>query len=85
MNALTDDLISELNHQLGRLAADDTIRAVIVRGAGDKAFCSGYDMSALAANQDRTAENKDRCRAPIGTGRKSHCRLSLSRDCHVER
>ena len=65
MNALTDDLISEFNHQLGRLAADDTIRTVIVRGAGDKAFCSGYDMSALAANRDRTAETQDRFEHPL--------------------
>jgi len=65
MNALTDALILDLKRQFEGLSADDTIRAVIVRGAGDKAFCSGYDMSALAANRDLAVEKNDRTEHPL--------------------
>jgi enoyl-CoA hydratase/carnithine racemase len=51
LNALSDDLIRELTYQFDRFAADQTIRAVILRGAGEKAFCSGYDLGALAAKK----------------------------------
>ncbi len=29
------------------LAADDKVRALVIRGSGDKAFCSGYDIRSL--------------------------------------
>ncbi len=47
MNSLTDDLIEKIRHVFGELAVDDAVRAVIIRGAGDAAFCSGYDIRAL--------------------------------------
>jgi enoyl-CoA hydratase/carnithine racemase len=52
-NALSDDLILALKNRLGQLSTDTTIRAVIIRGAGEKAFCSGYDLKALAIRGDR--------------------------------
>ncbi len=48
MNSLTDDLIEKIRHAFRDLAEEDAARAVIIRGAGDKAFCSGYDIRALA-------------------------------------
>lgn len=45
-NALNDGLISELKAALRNADADDSLRAIVIRGAG-KDFCSGADLSAL--------------------------------------
>ena len=47
MNALTLDMIRALDDKLGEWAADKPIRAVMIYGAGDKAFCAGGDIRAL--------------------------------------
>ena len=46
-NSLSPELVKILSQTFAELSADDTIRAVVIRGAGDKAFCSGYDITAL--------------------------------------
>lgn len=45
-NALNDALIDDLKTALRETDADETLRAVIIKGAG-KDFCSGADLSAL--------------------------------------
>jgi len=47
LNALTYDMIADLRGQLASVARDSTVRAVLLRGAGDKAFCAGGDIRAL--------------------------------------
>lgn len=47
MNALTLDMIRALDDKLAEWAADRSIRAVMIYGAGDKAFCAGGDIRAL--------------------------------------
>ncbi|WP_162917393.1 enoyl-CoA hydratase/isomerase family protein [Dongia deserti] len=47
MNALTLDMIRALDDKLVEWAADKSIRAVMIYGAGDKAFCAGGDIRAL--------------------------------------
>ena len=47
LNALTLDMALELYEHLSGWAGDDSIRAVVVRGAGDRAFCAGGDIRAL--------------------------------------
>ena len=47
MNALTLDMIRALDDRLAEWAADRSIRAVMIYGAGDKAFCAGGDIRAL--------------------------------------
>ena len=47
-NVLTAGLLVEISERMRYLSKDDTIRTIIIRGAGDEAFCSGYDISALA-------------------------------------
>jgi len=47
MNALTLDMIRALDERLAEWAADKSIRAVMIYGAGDKAFCAGGDIRAL--------------------------------------
>ncbi len=45
-NALNDGLVAELKSALKAADADESLRAVVIRGAG-KDFCSGADLSAL--------------------------------------
>ncbi len=47
LNALNDAAISELGEVAGHIATDDAIRAVILTGAGPKAFVAGADISEL--------------------------------------
>ena len=46
-NALTPDMLILLHEALNQAAEDEAIRAVILRGQGDKAFSSGYDVTAI--------------------------------------
>jgi methylglutaconyl-CoA hydratase len=43
-NALSKTLVADLRQALGDLAGDPTLAAVILTGAGDKAFCAGADL-----------------------------------------
>jgi enoyl-CoA hydratase/carnithine racemase len=43
MNAISLDMVGELNDYFGRLYHDRTVRVVVMRGAG-KAFCAGLDI-----------------------------------------
>ncbi|MGB7208058.1 MAG: enoyl-CoA hydratase-related protein [Pyrinomonadaceae bacterium] len=45
-NALNDELIAALKDGLRSADADESLRAIVIRGAG-KDFCSGADLSAL--------------------------------------
>ena len=45
-NALNDELIAALKDALREADADDSLRCIVIRGAG-KDFCSGADLSAL--------------------------------------
>lgn len=45
MNALSTALLNRLEALFGEIAADDSVRVVILTGAGDKAFIAGADIS----------------------------------------
>jgi enoyl-CoA hydratase len=47
LNALTHGMIAGITARLTDWAADDTIRCVAIRGAGDRAFCAGGDIRAV--------------------------------------
>jgi len=47
-NALDQELLSELRDALGSSAADESVRVVVLTGAG-KDFCSGMDLHTFAA------------------------------------
>jgi enoyl-CoA hydratase/carnithine racemase len=47
-NALSEGLLSELQDELEALAADDTLRVLVLAGAG-KAFCAGHDLREMRA------------------------------------
>src|SRR5690349_20320079 len=44
LNALTLGMVRSMQQQLDAWAHDPQIRAVVLRGAGDKAFCAGGDI-----------------------------------------
>lgn len=46
-HALDSELVDELLGSFGELKEDDSVRAVILTGAGDRFFCSGLDVGAL--------------------------------------
>lgn len=45
MNAFTRVMMDEIIDALDRTDADDDVRAVIVTGAGERAFCAGADLT----------------------------------------
>ncbi len=47
LNALTLDMIRQFDPQLRRWASDDGVKAIVVQGVGDKAFCAGGDVLKL--------------------------------------
>lgn len=50
LNALTHGVIKAFAAKLAEYAADDSVKAVILRGAGDRAFCAGGDVRAIRAS-----------------------------------
>jgi enoyl-CoA hydratase/carnithine racemase len=46
-NMLTAEALLELKRTLDAFSVEDSGRVVVIRGAGDKAFCAGYDITAL--------------------------------------
>ncbi|WP_029010035.1 enoyl-CoA hydratase/isomerase family protein [Azospirillum halopraeferens] len=58
LNALTLEQIRQIDPALRRWAADPAVAAVVIEGAGEKAFCAGGDIRALfdaSAAGDRAA------------------------------
>ena len=48
-NAVTPTMARRLLDHTRALDADDGVRAVLLRGEGERAFCAGSDLNALAA------------------------------------
>lgn len=49
-NAMTQRMTQALGHELDRAEQDDEVRVVLISGAGDRAFCSGHDITELLDN-----------------------------------
>lgn len=56
LNAMNTDVISELSQTVDKLGADETIKVIIVTGAGEKSFCAGADISYMVDIDPITAE-----------------------------
>ncbi|NCU12752.1 MAG: enoyl-CoA hydratase [Sphingomonadaceae bacterium] len=75
MNALSSALREELAAAMVEVNADDTIRAVVLTGAGTRAFTAGLDLKELgtqglgAANAETPAANPvkaiEQCKKPV--------------------
>jgi enoyl-CoA hydratase/carnithine racemase len=48
-NAITNGMAQQLAELARGIDADDAIRAVLLRGAGERAFCAGMDLKAIEA------------------------------------
>lgn len=53
LNAVTGEMRRALIARLEEAAADDAVRAVMLRGEGERAFCAGGSMADMAAIRDR--------------------------------
>jgi enoyl-CoA hydratase len=49
VNALSAPLLQELEEELGRLDEDESVRAIVLRGGGERAFVAGADISEFPA------------------------------------
>jgi enoyl-CoA hydratase/carnithine racemase len=78
LNALTRPMWKRLGEVFTGLSADDSVRCIVIRGAGTKAFAPGNDISEFAtersnvaqaraygADMRRTIEAIDHCRHPV--------------------
>lgn len=64
-NALSPELVEILLKTFEDLAADDTVRAVVIRGIGDQAFCSGYDIRSLPTGTPDDVRGKLKTLNPV--------------------
>ena len=58
LNLVTRELTEELHAALTRLASADEVRAVVVSGRGERAFCAGSHIGEFEGLRGRVAEGK---------------------------
>jgi enoyl-CoA hydratase len=58
LNLITLEMTDRLIEALDELERDDVLRAIVVTGAGDNAFCAGSDIKEFADVRDRVVEKK---------------------------
>lgn len=51
LNAINEDMRNELPHAFAQLATNDDVRAIVIQGAGDKAFSAGADITEFSAGK----------------------------------
>jgi 3-hydroxypropionyl-coenzyme A dehydratase len=56
LNAMNIDVVSELSRTVDIVGADESIKVVIITGAGEKSFCAGADISYMVNIDPITAE-----------------------------
>ena len=64
-NSLSPDLLIRIHQTLENFAQEDEIRAVVVRGIGDQAFSSGYDIAAIPTEVSPQTREKLRDQNPL--------------------
>jgi enoyl-CoA hydratase len=58
LNALTVSMWRALAREVQALSADDSLRCVVLRGAGAKAFAAGADIAEFATARDNAAQGR---------------------------
>jgi enoyl-CoA hydratase len=66
-NALSPLLLYQLSELLEQLKKEDEVRCIILRGAGDKAFSSGYDIMAIPTDVNPEVMEAMRKKNPVQT------------------
>ncbi|MBW2622318.1 MAG: enoyl-CoA hydratase/isomerase family protein, partial [Deltaproteobacteria bacterium] len=64
-NSLTPEILMLLHEALEEYAKGDDVRAVIIRGIGDVAFSSGYDIRAIPTKDNPDIEDRMRGQNPL--------------------
>src|SRR5205085_9101684 len=57
-NALSPDMIRELREAIDRAATDESVRVILLRGAGQD-FCAGLDLTGMAEDASAMAHLSD--------------------------
>ena len=97
MNALSSALLEELEAELDVLDADDDVRAIVIRGAGERAFVAGADIKEFPALREgssggparglhRLGHRMDAARTPFVAAIRGFCLgggLELAMCCDV--
>ena len=64
MNALASALLEELEAEIEALDADDDVRAIVLRGAGERAFVAGADIKEFPALRESAQRGRLGARDP---------------------
>lgn len=64
-NALNETMKKELNEAFREAEKDPAVRCVVVRGAGEKAFCSGQDLKEHQRNKRSLKESLQKSYNPL--------------------
>jgi len=59
-NAMSYGVMNGLRDAVARARADDSVRVVVLTGAGDRAFCAGADLGGIADNAGAAAAHDGR-------------------------
>ncbi|MDH3407123.1 MAG: enoyl-CoA hydratase-related protein [Gammaproteobacteria bacterium] len=59
LNALTKPMWNRLGEVMRELSADDSLRCVVLRGAGEKSFAPGNDISEFANTRSNSAQARE--------------------------
>ncbi len=79
MNSISQEVERAMHASLDRAVADDTVRAIVLTGAGDRAFSAGYDISGHADFENRAEELRYAYRVNTATGDHHWHLLSLEK------
>ncbi len=64
-NAFNEQMRKELLEALEAGETDDTARCIVIRGAGDRAFCSGHDLKEYSEHKHSLKEALDKGYNPV--------------------
>ena len=64
-NAFNEQMKKELNDALKEAEKDRTVRCLVIRGVGDKAFCSGQDLKEYGTLKRSLKESLEKSYNPL--------------------